>query len=46
MRTHLINPCYKKADAVGALAVVLSVGLGAVADGGYKSLDGDSAAVG
>ena len=46
MRTRLVDACYEETDAVGPLAVVLRVGLGAVADGGYEAFERDGAAVG
>ena len=46
MRSTLIYPRDQQADAVRSLAVVLRVGLGAVADGGHEARDGDCAAVG
>jgi hypothetical protein len=46
MRSRLIDTRNKEANAVGPLAVVLGVGLGAVADGGDEALERDGAAVG
>lgn len=45
MRPRLINAHDDKSNTVWTLAVVLGVGLGAVADGGDGALDGERAAV-
>lgn len=45
MRPRLVNAHDDKSNTVWALAVVLGVGLGAVADGGDSALDGERAAV-
>lgn len=46
MRTCLIDTSDEEADTIRALAVVLGVCLGALADGGDDALEGDGAAVG
>jgi len=45
MRARLIDASNQEADAVGSFAVVLGVGLRAVADGGNEALERDGAAV-
>ena len=46
MWTGLVDARDQEPDAVGPLAVVLRVGLRAVADGGDEAFEGDGAAVG
>jgi hypothetical protein len=45
MRTRFVYACDQKTNAVGSLAVVLGIGLGAVADGGDEAFEGEGAAV-
>lgn len=45
MRPRLVNAHDDKSNTIWALAVVLGVRLGAVADGGDGALDGERAAV-
>ena len=46
MRTRLVNACNEEAYSVRAFAVVLGVGLGAVADGRDEAFERDGTAVG
>ncbi len=46
MWASLVDTCYQQSHAVRSLAVVLGVGLCAVADGGDEAFKRDGAAVG
>ena len=46
MRARLVNTCNQQSNAIWPLAVVLSICLSTVADGGYGALDGEGAPVG
>jgi len=46
VRSGIVDTGDQEANAVGAFAVMLSIGLSAITDGGNSALDGEGATIG